>query len=94
MECERSGCCELGHKKANFFNSGSEHTDMFVGMADDAWSALFMDKAKAHWEKLHGKKIDEFAKAAVKASFDYHMSMMESEKQKAMAVKNMTSLMS
>ena len=75
------------------FNSGDMMADWFVEKADEAWGQLFMEKAKVHWEKLHGKKIDEFAEAAVKASFDNHMNMGESMKLKGMAVRKMRELM-
>ena len=89
------GCHGSSHEKEMMkFNSGDMMTDWFVEKADDAWAELFMEKAKAHWEKVHGADIDKFAEESVKASFENHGGMMDSQKNKQMAVKKMHELMS
>jgi predicted secreted Zn-dependent protease len=94
MGCVDCGCHECHHgEKAGRIDFGDSATNMFVNMANDAWEDLFIEKAKVHWEKVHGKQMNEMAKAAVQASFDYHMNMMGSEKRKAETIKKMNSFM-
>lgn len=74
----QSHCCHSSNKKHEI-KTDCEMTRMLLKMSDKAWESLFMDKAKAEWERIHGKQMDEVVKAIVDVSMTHHMGMMKNK---------------
>ena len=76
----KCGCqsrCNCESESEMHAQTGDEHTDKLIMIADKAWHELFKEKAKAHWEKTMGRQMDAMVEAVVKTSMDFHMNMMK-----------------
>ena len=52
---------------------------MMMGLANEAWSELMMDKMKAAFEKAKGQKMDKVAHISVEACMAYWANKMKSK---------------
>lgn len=67
-------CCDEKDKKDSMYEDiDCEMTRWMLTTADEAWTELFKDKVKKHYESIMGEKIDQMAKAAAEGSMTVHM---------------------
>jgi hypothetical protein len=70
-------CCECNcnkEKKDDMYEHiHCEMTKWMLTTADEAWTELFREKAKKHYEEIMGAQIEQMAKAAAEGSMSIHM---------------------
>ena len=89
--CQASGCgcqeggggCGCHHEPSASDWAMDPHSEMLLGLADEAWSKLMKEKMKAEWERTRGKEMDKAAAAAVQMAMAYWEAKMQKHAKKA-----------